>query len=79
MTDFFRNETSNNVNIQACADKIKSLIDNKQVIILNNFIYTNFGLKKVIETWQEENEIKASINVNEVINKYTKAVEKMYC
>ena len=79
MTDFFRNETSNNVNIQACADKIKSLIDSKQVILLNNFVYTNVGLKEVIKTWLDENSIQVNINYNEVIARYTNAVEKMYC
>ena len=78
MTDFFRNETSNNVNIQACADKIKSLIDSKQVIILNNYIYTNYGLKEVIKTWLDENGMQVNINYCEVIAKYTNAVEKMY-
>ena len=75
MTDFFTNEISNKTNVDACANKIKSLIDSKQVIILNNFVYTSYGLKEVIKTWLDVNNIKVNINYNEAINKYIKAVE----
>lgn len=78
MTDFFRNEMSNNVDVQGCANKIKNMFDNKEVIILNGFVYSTYELKNVINIWQEVHNIK-EINVNTVIDKYINAVEKLYC
>lgn len=75
MTDFFRNDISKRVDIEACANKIKNMIDSKQVILLNNYVYTSYGLKEVIKAWQEANNINTTFNYNSIISKYTKAVE----
>lgn len=77
MTDSFTNEISGKADTTACANKIKSMIDNKQVIILNNYVYTPFELTNIIKIWQEENNIKDTINYNVVIDRYIKAVENI--
>lgn len=75
MTDFYTNEISNNTDTDACANKIKSMVDNKEVYILNNYVYSSLELQNVIKYWIEANNIKQSINYASVIMKYAKAVE----
>ena len=77
MTDFFTNEISNKTDINACADKIKSMFDTKQIRVINGYIYSNFELTNIIKTWQSINNIKTNINYNSVINKYINAVESL--
>ena len=78
MTDLHRNEISNRVDINKCAKKIKNMFDNKEVVILNGFIYSTYELKNIVEIWQKIHEVKG-INIDAVVEKYIKAVEKLYC
>ena len=57
--------------------KIKSMLDNKEVRIINNFVYTTSELTLIIKTWQDINNIKANINYNMAIDKYINAVESL--
>lgn len=77
MTDFFTNEVSGKTDVDACAIKVKNMIDTKEVHILNNFVYTNLDFTNVIKAWQEANNIKQSINYTNVINKYVEAVNNV--
>jgi hypothetical protein len=77
MTDFFTNDMSNKADTTACANKIKSMFENKEVRIINNFVYTTSELTLVIKTWQDINNIKANINYNIAIDKYINAVESL--
>jgi hypothetical protein len=77
MTDFFTNEISGKTDTQACANKIKNMIDTKQIRVINNFIYSSFELTNVIKTWQELNNINLNINYNMAIDKYINAVESL--
>ena len=75
MTDCFTNDVSNKADIVSCADKIKNMLDSKEVYILNGFVYSTFELTNIIKLWQNENNIKTPINYNVVINKYINAVK----
>ena len=77
MTDFFINDISKKADTTACANKIKSMLDNKEVRIINNFVYTTNELTLIIKTWQDINNIKANINYNMAIDKYINAVESL--
>lgn len=77
MTDFFTNEISNKTDVEGCANKIKMLIDTKEVFIINGFVYSNKELENVIKTWKEVNNINSNINIMDVIIKYSKRVNDM--
>lgn len=77
MTDFFTNEMSGKADTQACANKIKNMIDTKQIRVINGFIYSSYELTNVIKTWQESNNISLNINYNMAIDKYINAVESL--
>ena len=77
MTDFFTNEVNKKTDTTACANKIKSMLDNKEVRIINNFVYTTSELTLIIKTWQDMNNIKANINYDTAIDKYIDAVESL--
>ena len=77
MTDFFTNETSGKADTTTCANKIKSMIQNREVYILNGFVYSTHELTSIIKLWQKENNIKNSINYGMVINNYINAVKKI--